>query len=76
MPRKSISDILARHTGGLMAMPGVVGVGEGVFRGKPCILVFVAKKDAEALRRIPTSLDGYPVRVETSGEFRATPKDR
>jgi len=42
-----------------------------VSRGKPCIMVFVAKKDAEALRRIPASLDGYPVRVEASGEFRA-----
>ena len=72
MPTKSIGDVLARRTGELMAVPGVVGVGEGVSRGKPCIIVFVVKKDAEALRRIPASLDGYPVRVEASGEFRAS----
>ena len=71
MATKSIGDVLARRTGELMAVPGVVGVGEGVSRGKPCIMVFVAKKDAEALRRIPASLDGYPVRVEASGEFGA-----
>ena len=71
MPRKNISGVLARRTGELMAVPGVVGVGEGVSRGTACIMVFVAKKDAEALRRIPDSLDGYPVRVEASGEFGA-----
>ena len=72
MPNASIDEVMKKHTGELMAMPGVVGVGEGASRGKPCIIVFVAKKDAEALRGIPASLDGYPVRVEASGEFRAS----
>ena len=71
MPNASIDEVMKKHTGELMAVPGVVGVGEGVSRGTACIMVFVAKKDAEALRRIPASLDGYPVRVEASGEFRA-----
>jgi hypothetical protein len=53
-----------------MAMPGVVGVAEGLCDGRPCIKVFVARKTPDVLKRIPASVEGYPVAVEETGELR------
>ena len=54
-----------------MAIPGVVGIGQGEFDGKPCIKVFVTGKNPEFLRQIPENLGGYPVILEETGEFHA-----
>jgi len=64
-----IARVLKKHTDELMAIPGVVGVAEGKWRDRPSVVVFVIKKDSLLLSRIPATLDGYPVRVEASGEF-------
>jgi len=53
-----------------MALPGVVGVAEGVCDGRPCIKVFVARKTPDVLKAIPGSVEGYPVAVEETGDFR------
>ena len=71
MPRRNITEVLKEHTTELMEIPGVAGVGEGRLRGQPCIRVFVLDKNSESLRRIPSTIEGYPVQVEESGEFRA-----
>ncbi len=71
MPRRNIQNVLKKHTDELMAVPGVVGVAEGKSRGKPCIKVFVVVKNAELLGQMPSTIDGYPIEVEESGEFRA-----
>ena len=71
MANRRIREVLKRNTDKLMAVPGVVGIGVGKSRGMPCIVVFVMQKKAEVLRQIPESLEGYPVNVEESGEFRA-----
>lgn len=65
---------MKKHSDRLMALPGVVGVAEGECRCKPCIKVFVVKKSPELIKIIPTTLDGYPVEVEESGEFRSRSK--
>jgi hypothetical protein len=62
--------VLQAHTDQLMAMPGVVGVAQGLCDGRPCIKVFVARKTPDVLERIPTSVEGYPVAVEETGELR------
>lgn len=71
MPRRNIKEVLKKHTAELMEVPGVAGVAEGESQGNPCIRVFVLDRNSEFLRRIPRTLEGYPVQVEESGEFRA-----
>ncbi len=71
MPRRNIQKVLKKHTDELMRVPGVVGIAEGKSRGKPCIKVFVMTGNPEPLRRIPNTIDGYPLEVEESGEFQA-----
>jgi hypothetical protein len=53
-----------------MGMPGVVGIAEGLCDGQPCIKVFIARKTPDLLKAIPASVEGYPVAVEETGEFR------
>ena len=67
---RSIEEVLGTHTDRLLAVPGVVGVGEGRCDGQPCIKVFVARKTPDLLKAIPASLEGYPVAVEQTGELR------
>jgi hypothetical protein len=71
MPEKSIAEVLQAHTKELMAVSGVVGVGEGSSRGKACIRVFVSKTSPRLLKKIPASLEGYAVYLEETGEFKA-----
>jgi hypothetical protein len=63
--------VLKERTGELMAVPGVVGTGESLRDGKPCIVVMVVARTPEIDKRIPKELEGYPVRVEVTGEIRA-----
>ena len=64
-----IEEVLARHTPHLMAIPGVVGTAQGEENGNPCVVVYVKKKDAAIRRMLPSALEGYPVRMEESGEI-------
>jgi hypothetical protein len=78
MPSKTIENVLAANMDSLMSIEGVVGVGIGELKGKPCIKVMLDKKTRRLLRRIPKSLDGFPVVIEETGEFKArwkTPPD-
>ncbi len=74
MPEKSITEVLKAHTDALMALPGVVGVGQGLCGGRDCVKVFVAEMTPELARQLPRELDGYPVEVEATGAFKALPK--
>lgn len=71
MPPTSIQQILAAHTAAWMALPGVVGTAIGESEGRPCIKVFVKEKTPELAAQIPDSVEGHPVVVEQTGEFRA-----
>jgi len=73
---RSIDAVLQEHTTSLMSISGVVGAAVGECDGKPCIKVFVARGTAELLARVPTSLEGYPVTVEETGEFHAREPER
>jgi hypothetical protein len=74
MPKIKIETVLKKHTEALMSLPEVVGTGQGVCGGRDCIKVFVRQRTPELERRIPTVLDGYPVSIEETGEFRAIPE--
>ncbi len=71
----TIGQVLARHTDSLMAIPGVVGVGEGELHGKPAVQILVAQDSPDLRRQLPTTLDGYPVQVVQSGVIEAQPDD-
>ena len=76
MPAKTIEEALQEHTDALMAIPGVVGVAQGLRGGKSCIRVFVVDKTPQLQQQIPTVLDGYLIVIELTGEIRALPKAR
>jgi len=75
MPSKPIKKVLEEHTLKLMSIEGVVGTAQGLCNGKPCIKVYVIKKTRQLTQRIPTTLEGYPVVIEETGEFRALPEN-
>lgn len=76
MPTKPIEATLREHTDALMAIPGIVGVGQGLLGNTPCIKVFVVEKTSALRQQIPKTLDGHPVVVEQTGVFKALPKTR
>lgn len=57
---------------GLLDTDGVEGVGEGeTTDGEPCIRVMIRARTPELERRIPTHIEGVPVKVVESGPFTA-----
>lgn len=76
VPEKTIGEVLKEHTRELMSVPGVVGTAEGMCDDRPCIKVYVIKNRPEQVRKIPDTLEGYPVKVEVTGEFRTMPGNR
>jgi hypothetical protein len=69
-PKKTVSEVLQQHTDKLMEISGVVGTGEGVYRGRSCILVFVQKKSAALTKKIPKALEGYTVVIREVGKVK------
>ena len=67
---RPLEEVLRANTDRFMGMPGVVGIAEGLCDGQPCIKVFIARKTPDLLKAIPASVEGYPVAVEETGEFR------
>ena len=76
MPTKPIEEVLKEHTPALMAIPGVVGTAQSLCDGKDCIKVYVVEMTSQLKKKIPEALEGYPVDVEVTGEFRALPKKK
>jgi hypothetical protein len=62
---------LERHQDRLMSIPGVEGVGIGGSEDSPVIVVMVRKGGADIRKKLPARLEGYPVKVEVTGEITA-----
>lgn len=71
MHGKDIAAVLKAHSGELLSVTGVVGVGEGECDGRLCIKVFVTQKSSLTLKLIPSTLEGFKVAIEETGEFKA-----
>ena len=67
---KPIEQVLQERSERLMALSGVVGVGQGLSPSKPYIKVYVVRKTSALLEQIPREIEGYSVVVEETGEFR------
>ena len=76
MSSKAIEQALRQHSDELMSLPGVVGTGQSLCDGQPCIKVFVVNKTPALEQKIQEILEGYPVAIQVTGEFRALPKDK
>ena len=74
MAAKAIEEVLKEYTKELISIPGVVGTGQGLCDGRPCIKVYVIKETPELDQKIPRTLEGYPVVIEETGEIRVFPK--
>jgi len=73
MSVKKVGEVLREHTDDLMSVSGVVGTGQGLCNGEPCIKVFVIKRTPELEKKISEQLEGYKVRIEETGKVRAYP---
>jgi hypothetical protein len=71
--KRDINAVLAAHDKELLAIPDVVGVYVGTMEDgrKPCLKVMVARKNPESERKIPRTIEGYPVVTEITGPVRA-----
>lgn len=70
-PNETIRMVLERHARRVVSLPGVVGVAEGETDGGPCITVYVVEKTDRVVDQIPSDLEGWPVVIRESGEFRS-----
>ncbi len=72
MTRKDINAVLKDHDKEWLAIPGVVGVYVGLLPDDktPCLKVMVVKETEDIKKRIPKSIEGYPVLIEESGVIR------
>jgi hypothetical protein len=65
-----IEEVLAQNEASLMAVPGVLGVGEAESGGRPTVLVMLSHVTPES-KGLPEEIGGYPVTVEVIGEISA-----
>lgn len=71
LSERSIIEVQEAHADDWEALDGVEGTGVGRCEGAPCIKVFVREETAELEEEIPREVEGYPVRIEVTGRFRA-----
>ena len=71
MPERTIKQVQEEHTDAWMAIPGVEGTAIGLFEDKPCIRIFTSSKPQQLRDKIPSTVEGYPVIIEETEEFRA-----
>ncbi|MBU2608403.1 MAG: hypothetical protein KKF26_03720 [Chloroflexi bacterium] len=71
MVNKTIEMVLKEHRDRLMAVPGIIGIALGEYKGKPCINVYLVQKNYELLQHIPPTLGGYHVVAIETGELQA-----
>lgn len=67
---RPIQEVMNDHGSALMRTPGVVGVGIGQCSGRPCIKVFAVAKTPALVASVPSTLEGYDVVIEATGDFR------
>jgi len=71
---RPMAEVLRDHTPSLMAIPGVVGTGEGARDGKAVILVLISRKTPQIEHQVPREIEGYPVVLQETGPVRALDK--
>jgi|GEM_PF-624750 len=75
MPKPTIQQVKEKYEMDLINIEGVTGVGFHYENGQPVIWVYVERKTKLISDNIPDALDGYPVRIEATGELNALETD-
>ena len=70
MDAPDIGKAHAKLTRKVIDLPGVTGVAVGVKRGRPCLKVYVDRKEEGGRKRIPRTVLGLDVVVEVTGRLR------
>lgn len=60
---KSIEEVLRENRDRLMGLPGVFGVAVGSSEQGPCIELHASRVSDEFRRQVPTTIEGYAVRI-------------
>ncbi len=73
MPAGDILQVLEKHEGELMDIPGVVGLGIGQSEttGEQYLSVLVEAMTPQLLALLPTQLDGFEVKAQAVGPIQA-----
>jgi hypothetical protein len=66
----TIEEALSALTDRVIDQNGVTGTGIGSCNGNPCLKVYVVRRDAPVISNVPSTLGGWDVSVEVSGEIR------
>jgi hypothetical protein len=74
MASLTIEAVLQQYTEQWMALPGVIGTGQGICDDNACIKVFVAEMTPEVEKQIPGEIEGYRVKIEKTGTVHARQK--
>jgi hypothetical protein len=66
--RRPLAEVIADRAPEWMALPGVVGVYESTDpAGGPCVKLMAERASPELRRRLPDSVEGYPVLLRETG---------
>ena len=68
---RPIDAVLEVHAPRILSLDGVVGVGRGLCRGRPCVKVTVLRDTPELAERIGRSIEGFEVEIIETGSIRA-----
>ena len=74
---RDINAVLRAHDHELLQLPNVVGVCVALLPDNKtlCLKVMLSRATAETERRLPKTIEGYPVITEITGEFRPLKQD-
>jgi hypothetical protein len=69
---RDINAVLRAHDDELLQLPDVVGVSVALLPDNKtqCLKVMLARANPETERRLPKTIEGYPVITEITGKFR------
>ncbi len=66
-----VRELKRRHSAHLLSQPGVCGVGVGKDdKGHYVLTVHLDTDDPEVRQRLPSTLEGHPIKFVHSGPFR------
>ena len=69
--KKTIEQVQRDHEDQWLVIPGIVGVAIGRAEDRPCIAILVSSNLEEVRRRIPGTVEGYPIIFHETGTIRA-----
>ena len=69
-PEEIIREVKRRHSRQLLSQPGVCGLDiETGADGQPLLTIHLDSDDPAVRERLPTQIEGYPVKLVKSGPF-------